>query len=139
MDAGPANAIEPTPYRSPEIRRSSLPVIQLPAGLVVRVEVPNLEYAADANPPTCRVLPAKRYEAEAVPWTSNNVWGVVVLIPTLPLPNTENREAPPALLIPNIVSVAASACTVVPFFLYPTIETAVLVLVGVAVPITPLR
>ena len=46
------------------------------------VEVPNLEYAADEYPPTCNVLPVSMYEAEAVPWTSNVVWGAVVRIPT---------------------------------------------------------
>ena len=44
--------------------------------------VPNLEYATEANPPTCKVLPVRRYEAEAVPWTSNVVEGAVVKIPT---------------------------------------------------------
>src|SRR3989344_7251520 len=43
----------------------------------------NLLYAADANPPvpTCIVLANWPYEAEAVPWTSRRVEGVVVLMP----------------------------------------------------------
>ena len=40
--------------------------------------VPNRLYATDAKPPTCKVLPVRRYEAEAVPWTSKVVEGAVV-------------------------------------------------------------
>src|SRR3989338_9002832 len=66
LEAVPSTKTWPSISRSPEIKTSLVVVMAaLPA-----VEVPNLEYAADANPPTCKVLPVSRYEAEAVPWTS---------------------------------------------------------------------
>src|SRR3990167_592466 len=50
----------------------------------VVVEVPNLLYEVEEKPAIWRV-PKRPYEAEAVPWTSNLVVGVVVPMPTLPL------------------------------------------------------
>src|SRR3989344_8873185 len=91
MLALPSKKTLPSTSRAPAIKRSLVVSISV----LVAVATPNLLYAALANPPTCRVLPVKREDAEAVPWTSELMnkplpetssfaKGVVVPIPTLP-------------------------------------------------------
>ena len=92
----PSNQVVPSTSRSSVIRRS----LESPNLEEVVVFVPNLEYAALANPPTCNVLPVRRYEAEAVPWNSPRPWtvrrdvGVVGPMPTLPLESMVNLSEP---------------------------------------------
>src|SRR3989344_7043417 len=83
MEAAPSKKTSLSTSSPPTIKRSLMVLMVLE----VAVPIPNLEYAALANPPTCKVLPVRRYEAEAVPWTSNIVLGAVVLIPVRPVIN----------------------------------------------------
>src|SRR3989338_6876342 len=66
MEAAPSKKAALSTSNPPTIKRSLIVSIVLE----VAVATPNLEYAAEAKPPTCNVLPVRRYEAEAVPWTS---------------------------------------------------------------------
>ena len=63
MEALPSKWTIPSTSRASVIRRWEV----LYKKLEVVVPVPNLEYAADEKPPTCKVFPVRRYDALAVP------------------------------------------------------------------------
>ena len=79
------------------------------------VPVPNLEYAADENPPTCKVLPVKRYEAEAVPWTSKTVVGAEprpILKPAREMTQSASRVGVSEMAVKSKVSAVKSALSI---------------------------
>src|SRR3989338_343922 len=75
-----SNQVSESTSRLPEIRRSLFEARSLPVVLV-----PSLEYEAEAPPATWREPVVRRWEAEAVPWTSSLVRGEVVPMPTWPV------------------------------------------------------